>query len=90
MNTKYVIEDITLSGIADAIRQQTNETKEINTLDFASKIANIDLPTYAYMMLYDLPDAIKGVTRVWDFNYNEIEVGKVNWLLEKLGGELNG
>lgn len=90
MNTQYLIEDATLTNIAEAIRIQTNETEPIRTVDFANKISNIDLPTVMYMQLYDLPDAVNGVRRLWDFNYSEEEVAKVDNLITILGGEING
>ena len=90
MNTKYVIEDVTLTNIAEAIRYQTNETEPINTVEFADKISGIDLPTVVYMQLFDLPDIITGITRLWDFNYTSSEVSKIDNLLNIIGGELDG
>ena len=88
MNTKYVIEDTTLNSIADAIRGKTNETETIKTLDFASKIANIDLSTEEYMSLVDmgLNFAVDGVFPI----YSEYEINKVNDYINFYGGELNG
>jgi hypothetical protein len=88
MNTKYVIEDATLNDIADAIRGKTNETETIKTLDFASKIANIDLSTEEYMAIVDmgLTFAIDGILPT----YSEYEINKVDNYIKYYGGELNG
>lgn len=88
MNTKYVIEDATLTNIADAIRNKTNETEKIKTLDFANKIASIDLPTEEYMALVDM-GLEYGLSGVFP-TYTENEINKVNEYMEYYGGELNG
>lgn len=83
MNTKYVIEDATLNNIADAIRGKTNETETIRTLDFASKIANIDLSTEEYMRIIDLTEGN-------DYVYSQEEINKVDEYINKFGGDFNG
>ena len=80
MNTKYVIEDATLNNIADAIRGKTNETEAIKTLDFASKIASIDLSTEEYMQIIDLMDSN-------DYVYSQEEIDKVEEYINKFGGD---
>ena len=80
MNTKYVIEDATLNNIADAIRGKTNETEAIKTLDFASKIASIDLSTEEYMRIIDLMDSN-------DYVYSQEEIDKVEEYINKFGGD---
>lgn len=80
MNTKYVIEDATLNNIADAIRGKTNETEAIKTLDFASKIASIDLSTEEYMRIVDLMDSN-------DYVYSQEEIDKVEEYINKFGGD---
>lgn len=84
MNTKYVIEDTTLTNIADAIRSKTNETQKINTLDFTNKIASIDLSTEEYMVLFDF------FTNQTIPTYDSSEVDTVNRYITFYGGELNG
>ena len=88
MNTKYVIEDTTLTNIANAIRNKTNETNNINTLDFANKIQNIDLSTSEYMALVDMGNDF-GLTTALP-TYTEREINKVNYYIDFYGGELNG
>lgn len=86
MNTKYVIEDATLNNIANAIRGKTNETETIRTLDFASKIANIDLSTEEYMLLVDMVDVS---TSYHTFpTYKQEEIDKVSAYINFYGGEL--
>ena len=88
MNTKYVIEDVTLNSIADAIRGKTNETETIKTLDFASKIASIDLSAEEYMALVDM--GLKyGLDGVFP-TYTEYEINEVDKYIKYYGGELNG
>lgn len=88
MNTKYVIEDATLNNIADAIRGKTNETEAIKTLDFASKIANIDLSTEEYMALVDM--GLNFATDAVLPTYSDNEINKVDNYMKYYGGELNG
>lgn len=86
MNTKYVIEDVTLNSIANAIRGKTNETETIKTLDFASKIANIDLSTEDYLLLVDMADVL---TSYHTFpTYEQEEIDKVSAYINFYGGEL--
>ena len=71
----------------------TEPTETLTTL--APKIGNIgdDLGTVVYMRLFDLPDALNGNNRMWSFNYTDVEVDKVDNLiniLEGLGGVTNG
>lgn len=88
MNTQYLIEDATLTNIAEAIRSKTNETETIRTLDFASKISGIDLSIEEYMSLVDmgLNFAVDGMFPT----YSENEINKVNYYMDFYGGELNG
>ena len=88
MNTKYVIEDATLNNIADAIRGKTNETEAIKTLDFASKIASIDLSTEEYMALVDM--GLNFATDTVFPTYSDNEINKVDNYIKYYGGELNG
>ena len=88
MNTKYVIEDTTLTNIADAIRNKTNETETIKTLDFASKIANIDLSTEEYMALVDM--GLSFATDAVFPTYSDNEINKVDNYINFYGGEING
>ena len=88
MNTKYVIEDTTLTNIADAIRNKTNETETIKTLDFASKIASIDLSTEEYMALVDM--GLSFATDAVLPTYSDNEINKVDNYIKYYGGELNG
>ena len=88
MNTKYVIEDTTLTNIADAIRSKTNETETIKTLDFASKIANIDLSTEEYMTIVDM--GLNFATDTVFPTYSDNEINKVDNYINFYGGELNG
>lgn len=88
MNTKYVIEDATLNNIADAIRGKTNETEAIKTLDFASKIASIDLSTEEYMALVDM--GFNFATDAVFPTYSDNEINKVDNYINFYGGELNG
>lgn len=86
MNTKYVIEDATLNNIANAIRGKTNETETIKTLDFASKIASIDLSTEEYMVLVDMVDISMSYHTLP--TYEQEEIDKVSAYINFYGGEL--
>lgn len=88
MNTKYVIEDATLNNIADAIRGKTSETETIKTLDFASKIAGIDLSTEEYMALVDM--GLNYNSSEYIPIYTEQEINKVDGYIKYYGGEING
>lgn len=79
MNTKYVIKGSTLSDIADAIRGKNGETDKIKTIDFATKISEIDLSTLEYMQIMDLIDNN-------DYTYSEYEINKVEEYMNKFGG----
>ena len=90
MDEQFVINGSTLDATADAIREMTRTTEEINPLDFPEEIRNIDLSTEEYMRLSDLIDYPQIPN---ENDYSETEIAKVDALIEhfeNLGGDADG
>lgn len=81
MITKYLIEEQTLTDIADSIRYQENSNESINVEKYAERIKNIELPTEVYMYLIDV--ASEDVTTS-DTIYSDAEIDATHTLLLKL------
>lgn len=82
--SKYVIEDTTLTAIADAIRTKLNSTSELTPAAMPEKIAQID--TYAPVVFCYIPNA-----KVYFFNLSGTSVTKTvpengNIYFRPLGG----
>lgn len=54
MDTRYVIEEKTLTDIANAIRTQENSSETIPTIEFAKHIEEIEPTIEEYMRISDL------------------------------------
>ena len=71
MKTKYVVNESTLTEIADAIRYQEESTEAIPMEDFARHVAAIEPSIEAYMRITDLVDYPKHSNEA---NYTKEEV----------------
>lgn len=77
---------------ANLIEMGAEVSESDNLTTCVPKVLNLssDLPTKVYIQLYELPDAIKGNKKLHSFMYGDYEVNRVDALLEKLGGEIDG
>lgn len=78
---KYVIEETTLSDIANSIRTAEESTEEIKTNEYADRIKQLEkMSTLEYMQIEDMVDG--------NFlEYSDEEIEKVAEYIEKFGGE---
>ena len=90
MDTKYLIEEQTLTDIADSIREREGSVDAILVEEYANRISNIEPSTEEYMRLSDLFDYPTTPNEAW---YSQEDISKVNDLIkhfESLGGNKNG
>ena len=90
MITKYLIEEQTLTDIANSIRTMEGSNDTILVEDYASRITSIEPTTEEYMRLSDLFAYPTTPDEAW---YVAEEVTKVDNLIrhfESLGGDKNG
>ena len=90
MITKYMIEEQTLTDIANSIRTMEGSADTILVEDYASRITSIEPTTEEYMRLSDLFVYPTTPDEAW---YVAEEVTKVDNLIrqfESLGGDKNG
>ena len=90
MLTKYLIEEQTLTDIANSIRTMEGSADTILVEDYASRITSIEPTTEEYMRLSDLFAYPTTPDEAW---YTQENITKVNNLIkhfESLGGDKNG
>ena len=90
MLTKYLIEEQTLTDIANSIRTMEGSNDTILVEDYASRITSIEPTTEEYMRLSDLFAYPIMPDEAW---YTQEDITKVNNLIkhfESLGGDKNG
>ena len=90
MITKYLIEEQTLTDIANSIRTMEGSNNTILVEEYASRITSIEPTTEEYMRLSDLFAYPTTPDEAW---YVAEEVTKVDNLIrhfESLGGDKNG
>lgn len=90
MITKYMIEEQTLTDIANSIRTMEGSADTILVEDYASRITSIEPTTEEYMRLSDLFAYPTTPNEAW---YTQEYITKVNNLIkhfESLGGDKNG
>ena len=88
--TQFVILGSTLGATAEAIREQTHKTEDINPLDFPEEILSIDMTTEEYMRLSDLLEYPQALN---ENNYTQSDINKVDELINhfaQLGDDENG
>lgn len=79
MITKYLIEEQTLTDIADSIRTMEGSNDTILVEEYASRITSIEPTTEEYMRLSDLLEYPKPID---ENNYIEKEVAKCQALID--------
>ena len=79
MDTKYLIEEQTLTDIADSIREREGSVDTILVEEYANRISNIEPSTEEYMRLSDLFDY---PTTPNENNYTSEEVTKCQELID--------
>ena len=90
MLTKYLIEEQTLTDIANSIRTMEGSNNTILVEEYASRITSIEPTTEEYMRLSDLFAYPTTPDEAW---YTQEDITKVNNLIkhfESLGGDKNG
>lgn len=90
MDTKYLIEEQTLTDIADSIREREGSVDAILVEEYANRISKIEPSTEEYMRLSDLLEYPITPDETW---YTQEDITKVNNLIkhfESLGGDKNG
>ena len=90
MITKYMIEEQTLTDIANSIRTMEGSADTILVEDYAARITSIEPTTEEYMRLSDLLEYPIMPDEAW---YTQENITKVNNLIkhfESLGGDKNG
>ena len=90
MITKYLIEEQTLTDIANSIRTMEGSNNTILVEEYASRITSIEPTTEEYMRLSDLFAYPTTPDEAW---YTQENITKVNNLIkhfESLGGDKNG
>lgn len=90
MITKYLIEEQTLTDIANSIRTMEGSNNTILVEEYASRITSIEPTTEEYMRLSDLLEYPIMPDEAW---YTQEDITKVNNLIkhfESLGGDKNG
>ena len=90
MITKYLIEEQTLTDIANSIRTMEGSNNTILVEEYASRITSIEPTTEEYMRLSDLFAYPTTPDEAW---YTQEDITKVNNLIkhfESLGGDKNG
>ena len=90
MLTKYLIEEQTLTDIANSIRTMEGSNNTILVEEYASRITSIEPTTEEYMRLSDLFAYPTTPDEAW---YTQENITKVNNLIkhfESLGGDKNG
>lgn len=90
MITKYLIEEQTLTDIANSIRTMEGSNNTILVEEYASRITSIEPTTEEYMRLSDLFVYPTTPDEAW---YTQENITKVNNLIkhfESLGGDKNG
>ena len=77
---------------ANLVEMGAEVTEDDNLTTCVPKVLDLssDLPTKVYIQLYELPEAIEGNRKLHSFMYDDYEVSRVDALLEKLGGEIDG
>ena len=90
MITKYMIEEQTLTDIANSIRTMEGSNNTILVEEYASRITSIEPTTEEYMRLSDLFAYPIMPYEAW---YTQEDITKVNNLIkhfESRGGDKNG
>ena len=90
MITKYLIEEQTLTDIANSIRTMEGSNNTILVEEYASRITSIEPTTEEYMRLSDLFAYPTTPDEAW---YTQENITKVNNLIkhfESIGGDKNG
>lgn len=86
MNTQYLIQDTTLSDIAEAIRYMDETTAPINVEDYSDRILQLKPSTEDYMRI---SDHLKYPEPINEANYTQSEIDKTDALI-KFYSEMEG
>ena len=86
MNTQYLIQDTTLSDIAEAIRYMDETTAPINVEDYSDRILQLKPSTEDYMRI---SDHLKYPEPINEANYAQSEIDKTDALI-KFYSEMEG
>lgn len=73
MNTKYVIEEQTLTAIADSIREMEGHTDPVPVDEFAKRITGVEPIVVEYMQITDFLDY---PTPINSSNYTQEEIAR--------------
>lgn len=79
MNTKYIIEEKTLTAIADSIREMEGHNDPVPVEDFANRIGGIEPTTEDYMRISDFITHPKTLN---ELDYTTTEVNKCKQLFQ--------
>ena len=88
MNTKYLIEEQTLTDIANSIREMEGSDDAILVEEYASKIINIDLATSEYLLLDSVVQ--NEHTNISNLTVNSDDVNELNYFLNIYRNEMEG
>ena len=86
MNTQYLIQDTTLSDIAEDIRYIDETTAPINVEDYSDRILQLKPSTEDYMRI---SDHLKYPEPINEANYTQSEIDKTDALI-KFYSEMEG